>query len=61
MFKQVSGRPGAAFPNYSQNGSNVGDTTEWDYDFQCYFLYQHRSELYHWIDLRCEQMVAGIS
>ncbi|CAK9875997.1 unnamed protein product [Sphagnum jensenii] len=58
---KVSGCPGAAFLktcNYSQNGSNVGDTTEWDYDFQCYFLYQHRSELYHWIDLRCEQMVA---
>jgi hypothetical protein len=56
----VSGRPRAAFPkpfNYSEDGIN-GDT-EWDYDFQCYFLYQHRSELYHWIDFRCEQMVAG--
>ncbi|CAM6007898.1 unnamed protein product [Sphagnum balticum] len=56
---KVSGRPRAAFPkpfNYSEDGIN-GDT-EWDYDFQCYFLYQHRSELYHWIDFRCEQMVA---
>ncbi|CAK9277556.1 unnamed protein product [Sphagnum jensenii] len=56
---KVSGHPCAAFPkpcNYREDGVN-GDT-EWDYDFQCYFLYQHRADLYHWIDLRCEQMVA---
>ncbi len=60
LLMQVSGHPCAAFPkpcNYREDGVN-GDT-EWDYDFQCYFLYQHRADLYHWIDLRCEQMVAG--
>ena len=31
--------------------------TEWDYDFQCYFLYQHRADLYPRVDIRCEQMI----
>lgn len=42
---------------YYMDGSEYWDD---DYDFQCYFLYQHRAELYRWIDLRCEQMVAGM-
>lgn len=54
MDLQVSGQPLGAFEDYALRH-------EWDYeyDFQCYFLYQHRAELYRWIDLRCEQMVAG--
>lgn len=30
-----------------------------DYDFQCYFLYTKRSDLYRRLDLRCEQMLTG--
>jgi tRNA dimethylallyltransferase len=60
---QVSGQPRGAFRkpyNYSL-GHMDGSEWDYDYDFQCYFLYQHRAELYHWIDLRCEQMVAGMA
>lgn len=31
-----------------------------DYDFQCYFLYQHRADLYPRVDIRCEQMVPAL-
>nr|XP_024377380.1 tRNA dimethylallyltransferase 9-like isoform X3 [Physcomitrium patens] len=52
--------PWGAFHNLYTCMLNHMDGSEWDYDydFQCYFLYQHRAELYHWIDLRCEQMLA---
>ena len=33
---------------------------EWDYDFQCYFLYQHRADLYPRVDYRCELMVPDL-
>lgn len=60
---QVSGQPRGAFPKPYNYTLDHMDGSEWDYDydFQCYFLYQHRAELYHWIDLRCEQMVAGMT
>lgn len=60
---QVSGQPRGAFPKPYNYSLDHMDCSEWDYDydFQCYFLYQHRADLYQWIDLRCEQMVAGIS
>lgn len=62
---QVSGQPrGLLCPKpYNYMLDVHMDEPEYDcdseYDFQCYFLYQHRAELYRWIDLRCEQMVAG--
>jgi hypothetical protein len=37
MFEQVSRNDNGAFLNtcnYSQNGINVGNTIDWDYDFQ---------------------------
>nr|PNR29274.1 hypothetical protein PHYPA_027966 [Physcomitrium patens]PNR29278.1 hypothetical protein PHYPA_027970 [Physcomitrium patens]PNR29279.1 hypothetical protein PHYPA_027971 [Physcomitrium patens] len=33
---------------------------DWDYDFQCYFLYQHRADLYPRVDIRCEQMIPAL-
>jgi tRNA A37 N6-isopentenylltransferase MiaA len=30
---------------------------EWDYDFQAYFLYKHRADLFPILDFRCEQQV----
>lgn len=58
---QTCGQPRGVFPkpfNYTQDHMD-GSEWDYDYDFQCYFLYQHRAELYHWIDYRCEQMLAG--
>ena len=65
MVLQVSGQPREVlYPELYDYTLDVHmDRLEYDwdydYDFQCYFLYQHRAELYRWIDLRCEQMVAG--
>lgn len=33
---------------------------EWDYDFQAYFLYQHRADLFPRVDIRCEHMVPAL-
>jgi len=62
VLLQVSGQPRGAFPKPFNYTLDHMDGSEWDYDydFQCYFLYQHRAELYHWIDYRCEQMLAGM-
>ncbi|XP_024375389.1 tRNA dimethylallyltransferase 9 isoform X2 [Physcomitrium patens] len=53
--------PRRAFPKQHNYTVDHMDGLEWDsdYDFQCYFFYQHRKELYHCIDLRCEQMIAN--
>jgi tRNA A37 N6-isopentenylltransferase MiaA len=44
------------FPSEDTEGL-TDHLTEWDYDFQCYFLYQHRADLYPHVDIRCEQMI----
>jgi len=56
---KMSGQPRGAFPK-PKGGSvdNVDGDVGFDYDFQCYFLYQSRVALYQAIDFRCEQMVA---
>jgi len=59
MELQVSGQPWGP-DNYTPLHHMEGSEWDSDYDFQCYFLYQHRAELYRWIDLRCEQMIAGM-
>lgn len=57
---QMSGQPRGAFPKPKGGGvDNVDGDVGFDYDFQCYFLYQSRVALYQAIDFRCEQMVAG--
>ena len=33
---------------------------DWDYDFQAYFLYQHRVDLFPRVDIRCEHMVPAL-
>jgi hypothetical protein len=35
------------------------NTQDLEYDFLCFFLYNPRETLYHFIDQRCEEMVAG--
>lgn len=58
---QVSGQSRGVFPSPHNYKLDHTDGSEWDcnYDFQCYFLYQQRAELYRWIDLRCEHMLVG--
>lgn len=55
----VSGQSRGVFPSPHNYKLDHTDGSEWDcnYDFQCYFLYQQRAELYRWIDLRCEHML----
>jgi tRNA A37 N6-isopentenylltransferase MiaA len=36
------------------------DVAQWDYDFQAYFLYKHRADLFPRLDLRCEQQVVEL-
>ncbi|KAG0566699.1 hypothetical protein KC19_7G082200 [Ceratodon purpureus] len=33
---------------------------DWDYDFQAYFLYQHRADLFPRVDIRCEIQVPAL-
>ncbi|XP_024398392.1 tRNA dimethylallyltransferase 9 isoform X2 [Physcomitrium patens] len=56
----ISGQSGGVSTKPHNYTLDNMDIPEWDYDydFQCYFLYQNRAELYRWIDLRCEQMIA---
>lgn len=57
---QLSGQPRGAFQILRSDGDeNPISDPNWDYDFQCYFLYQPRPDLYRRIDLRCEQMIEG--
>lgn len=35
------------------------NTQDLEYDFLCFFLYNPRETLYHFIDQRCEEMLAG--
>ena len=37
--------------------SGAGGHADWDFDFQCYFLYQHGADLFRKVDIRSEQMV----
>lgn len=58
---QTSGQPRSAFSKLriDEQDNVIEGAAHWDYDFQCYFLYQPRPDLYQKIDLRCEQMVQG--
>lgn len=55
--REITSHP---FAGESEFDDGLKVASRWDYDFQCYFLYQHRADLYPRVDLRCEQMVIGL-
>lgn len=46
---------GALGPGQTSDSESI----ELDYDFQCYFMYTQRMDLYRRIDQRCEEMLTG--
>lgn len=55
---KTSGQPRSAFSILRNDGQDcLIEGSHWDFDFQCYFLYQPRPDLYRKIDQRCEQMI----
>ncbi|KAG6546366.1 hypothetical protein Mapa_012407 [Marchantia paleacea] len=57
---EITYRPQTSLPSplFSANGSS--NAPQLDYDFQCYFLYRERMDLYRRIDRRCEEMLTDL-
>ncbi|KAJ7521304.1 hypothetical protein O6H91_19G046900 [Diphasiastrum complanatum] len=52
----------ASTGHYSQDEQfSLTSTKDLDYDFRCYFLNNNRLDLYHTIDLRCEEMLTEVN
>ncbi|BBN18495.1 tRNA dimethylallyltransferase [Marchantia polymorpha subsp. ruderalis] len=57
---EITYRPQTSLPSPLFSATGCSNAPQLDYDFQCYFLYRERMDLYRRIDQRCEEMLTDL-